>query len=343
MRTHDNTLFITTQGSYLAREGDNLLVRVEKETKARFPIHTLGGLVCFGQVSMSPPAMGLCGDAGVSVSFLTEWGKFLARVEGAISGNVLLRRRQYRLAEDEPSAAAIARAMVSAKVANSRTVLLRALRDYPDHAAAPSIETAIERLAGTLHDLQSLDTLDQIRGAEGEAAQSYFAVFDHLITAQKERFQFQGRNRRPPLDRVNALLSFLYAILGHDARAACESVGLDPQSGFLHSLRPGRASLALDLMEEFRAFLADRLVLSLINRKQVSPKGFRTTESGAVEMDDDTRKIVLVAWQKRKQEELQHPFLKEKMTVGLLLHIQARLLARHLRGDLDAYPPFFWR
>lgn len=343
MRTHDNTLFITTQGTYLAREGDNLLVRVEKETKARFPIHTLGGLVCFGQVSMSPPAMGLCGDNGVSISFLKEQGEFLARMEGPISGNVLLRRQQYQRAEDEVSCIKIARAVVSAKIANSRTVLLRALRDYPDHDAGAAIETAAERLAGTLHDLQSLDNLDTIRGAEGESAQTYFAVFDHLITAQKEQFQFQGRNRRPPRDNINALLSFLYAILAHDARSACESVGLDPQSGFLHALRPGRPSLALDLMEEFRAMLTDRLVLSLINRKQVSPKGFRTTESGAVEMNDETRKTVLVAWQKRKQEELQHPFLNEKMTIGLLLHIQARLLARHLRGDLDAYPPFFWR
>ena len=340
MKTYDNTLYVTTQGSYLARERDNLLIRLDKETHRQFPIHTLGGVVCFGNVSFSPFALGLCGESGVCVSFLTENGRFLARVEGPISGNVLLRRAQYRVSS-EPQAAEVARAMITAKVANARTVLLRAQRDRP--AASPELTSAAGRLATILGNLDRPMALDVLRGAEGEAAVVYFKVFNHLIVAQQEDFRFDGRSRRPPRDRVNAMLSFLSVLLTHDARSACEAVGLDPQVGFLHQDRPGRASLALDLMEELRPVLVDRLTLSLINRRQVSADGFRVTESGGVEMDDATRKTLLVAWQERKQDELTHPFLGEPMTLGLLVHVQARLLARHLRGDLDAYPAFFWR
>ena len=343
MTHHLNTLFVTTQGAYLAREGEALLVRVEKQTKLRVPIHTLGGVVCFGRVGLSPSLMGLCGERGVCISMLNEHGRFLARIHGFTSGNVLLRREQYRRADSPDDSAAIARAIVAAKVANCRSVLLRGLRDYPDLAGSAALRSATDRMALGLADLAQHKTLDQVRGLEGEAGNLYFSVFDHLITAQKESFVFRGRSRRPPLDNVNALLSFLYAMLAHDARSACEAAGLDPAVGFLHRDRPGRPGLALDLMEEFRAYLADRLVLSLINRRQVGPDGFKTSEGGAVTMDDATRKAVLVAYQNRKKEQVVHPFLGEKVSVGLLVHLQARLLARHLRGDLDAYPPFIWK
>jgi CRISPR-associated protein Cas1 len=343
MKHHLNTLFITTEGSYLAKEGEAVLVRVEKQTKLRVPIHTLGGIVCFGRVGVSPSLMGMCGQRGVAISLLTTNGLFLARINGFTSGNVLLRREQYRRADDPGASAAIARAVVIAKVANGRSVLLRNARDYPDSTGTAQVDEAAARLADTLRVVQKLDDLDSVRGMEGDAANAYFGVFDHLITNQKEGFAFTGRSRRPPLDNVNALLSFLYAMLGHDARSACEAAGLDPQVGFLHRDRPGRAGLALDLMEELRPVLADRLALSLINRRQVDAAGFVAGESGGISMTDATRKAVLVAYQKRKQEEIMHPFLNEKVSLGLLVHLQARLLARHLRGDCDAYPAFIWK
>jgi CRISPR-associated protein Cas1 len=343
MRHHLNTLFVTTQGSYLAKEGEAVLVRVEKQTRLRVPVHTLGGIVLFGRIGVSPSLLGLCGERGVSVSFLTEQGGFLARASGFTPGNVLLRRQQYRTADEEARAAAIARVIVAAKIANARAVLQRNLRDYPDAAGATGVAAAAGNLAQSLDAALQATALDPLRGIEGDAARTYFDVFDHLITAQKEAFAFKGRSRRPPMDNVNALLSFLYAMLAHDARCACEAAGLDPEVGFLHRDRPGRPGLALDLMEEFRPYLADRLALSLINRRQVQPGGFEQAAAGAVSMTPDTRKAVLVAYQKRKQEEVVHPYLNEKTTVGLLIHLQARLLARHLRGDSDAYPAFVWR
>ncbi len=343
MKRHLNTLFVTTQGSYLSKEGQAVVVKVEKETKLRVPLHTLGGIVCFGQVGCSPYLLGMCAEAGVAISFLTEHGRFLARVHGFTPGNVLLRREQYRRADNLCTSAEVARPMVIAKIANSRTVLLRALRDHPEKGGGVALGHAVVHLDRCLSDAQKVADLDALRGVEGEAARVYFGIFDQLITAQKESFAFRERSRRPPLDNVNSLLSFLYALLAHDARAACEVAGLDPAVGFLHRDRPGRPGLALDLMEEFRAFLADRLALSLINRRQVQGSGFKAAASGGIQMDDATRKTVLVAYQKRKQEELQHPFLGEKTTVGLLLHLQARLLARYLRSDLDGYPPFIWR
>jgi CRISPR-associated protein Cas1 len=343
MKQHLNTLFVTTQGAYLSKEGQAVLVRVENETKLRVPLHTLGGIVCFGQVGCSPFLMGLCGEMGVSISFLTEHGRFLARVSGFTPGNVLLRREQYRRADDAESSAAIARAVILGKIANSRAVLLRAARDHPDKGGGTALLLAAVHLERCVADAQRTREMDSLRGVEGEAARVYFDVFNHLVTAQTEHFAFHERSRRPPLDNVNALLSFLYSMLAHDARAACEAAGLDPAVGFLHRDRPGRPGLALDLMEEFRAFLADRLALSLINRRQVQASGFERAASGGVHMGDATRKAVLVAYQKRKQEEIRHPFLGEKTTVGLLLHLQARLLARYLRGDLDGYPPFLWK
>lgn len=346
MRHLLNTLYVTTQGAYLSREGETVLVRVDQGAKLRVPIHTLGGIVCFGQVSCSPPLMELCGERHVAISFLSVHGKFYARVQGPVSGNVLLRREQYRRADSEVFSARIAQSVVVAKIANCRTVLLRAIRDHGENPQVPALEAAGVRLARLLDDPAlrgQAVALDAVRGLEGDAARVYFDVFDHLITAQKEDFFFRERSRRPPLDNLNALLSFFYTLLVHDVTAALETVGLDPAVGYLHRDRPGRPSLALDLMEEFRPVLADRLALSLVNRQQIRGKGFKKTETGAVLMDDGARKEVLVAYQKRKLEEIQHPFLGEKVEVGLLPFVQAMLLARYLRGDLDGYPPFLWK
>jgi CRISPR-associated protein Cas1 len=285
----------------------------------------------------------LCGERNVSISYLTEHGRFLARVQGPISGNVLLRREQYRRADDLDKAAVVARANVMAKIANARAVLLRSARDRPEDPGAVPLRKAADRLSHILRRFADDTALDTVRGWEGEAAHAYFSVFDHLIVAQKEEFPFAERNRRPPLDNMNALLSFLYTLLVHDVVSALESVGLDPAVGFLHRDRPGRPGLALDMMEEFRPFLADRLALSLVNRQQIRGLGFTRSETGAVTMDDKTRKTVIVAYQERKREEIMHPFLGEKLAVGLLPYAQALLLARHLRGALDAYPAFIWK
>jgi len=343
MKKHLNTLFVTTQGAYLAKEGETVVVRVERKTLLQIPIHAIGGIVCFGNVTCSPFLMGFCAERDVTISFLTEHGRFLARVQGPVSGNVLLRREQYRRADDMSAAAQMARSVLTGKLANSRTVLLRALRDHAAKLNADEVREASTKISASLDYLQSGLPLNALRGVEGDAAHAYFSVFDHLIVSQKREFTFRGRNRRPPLDRVNCLLSFLYTLVLHDVRSALESVGLDPAVGFLHRDRPGRPGLALDMMEEFRPFLADRLTLSLINLNQVREKGFTKMESGAVLMDDETRKTVLVAYQKRKQDEIFHPFLEEKVTIGLLFHMQALLLARCLRGDLDGYPVFIWK
>ncbi len=332
-----NTLYVSTQGVYLHREGETVVAMLDREPKLRLPIHTLSGIVCFGNVLCSPFLLGLCGERGVQVSFLTEHGRFLARVTGPVSGNVLLRREQMRRSDSAEGACEVARNVVLGKLANSRVVLQRALRDHGPDAA---LDDAVAVIAGTLQRAQHVADIDRLRGIEGEAANAYFSAFNSMIRTQRDLFVMRSRNRRPPLDPLNALLSFLYTLLAHDCASALEGVGLDPQIGFLHTLRPGRPSLALDLMEEFRAILADRVALSLINLNQIDGKGFKTTESGAVVMDDDTRKTVLQTWQKKKQEIVQHPFLDEKVEVGLLPHAQALLLARHLRGDLDGYPPY---
>ena len=340
MKKFLNTLFVTTQGAYLSKEGESVVVSVEQEVKLRIPVHTLGGIVCFGNVLCSPFLLGHCAQNRVGVSFLSQYGRFLARVQGPVSGNVLLRREQYRWADDPSRTLAIAQTVVTAKIANARTTLQRALRDRPEQSGATELRAAVLRMGRLLDEVKQCEDVDEVRGKEGDAGRIYFGIFDHLVTSQKEAFRFTERSRRPPLDNLNALLSFTYMLLAHDMVGALEAVGLDPQVGFLHRDRSGRPSLALDVMEEFRPFFADRFVLSLVNLKQVQAKGFKRTESGAVEMTDDTRKALLVAYQKRKQEEIKHPFLDETMPIGLLFHAQAILLARLLRGDLDAYPPF---
>lgn len=341
MKRLGNTLYVTSQGTYLAKDGECVLIARDDGQKTRVPLHNVDGIVTFGQVSASPFLLGHCAEIGVTVTFLTERGRFLARVEGPVSGNVRLRRAQYRASDDITATAGICRAVLAAKIAGQRAVLQRARRDHGDPSGR--LSPAIESLAAALRRLDRQADGDSLRGTEGEAAQCYFSVFPELIRASDPAFAFTGRNRRPPRDAINCLLSFVYTLLVHDARSALEAVGLDPQVGFLHRDRPGRPSLALDLMEEFRPGFADRLVLSLVNRGQVKAPDFTCSESGAVTLSDEARKTVLVAYQTRKSEETRHPFLDEACSVGLLWHAQARLLAMHLRGDLDAYPPYLPR
>jgi CRISP-associated protein Cas1 len=338
-----NTLFVMTQNSYLRKEGETIVVRVGDETRLRVPVLAIGSIVCFGDVLISPSLMGHCAQKGVTISFLSLYGRFLARVMGPTSGNVLLRREQYRVSEDPRRSALIARTIIAAKIANCRTVLQRALRDHGEAVATDAVHGVCEALKRSMDEALGETDLDRLRGIEGDAARAYFSVFNELIRAQKADFTFADRNRRPPLDRVNCLLSFIYVMTYHDLRSALETTGLDPAVGFLHRDRPGRMSLALDIMEEFRPFVADRLVLSLINLKQVDAKCFEVSASGAVLLNDKGRKIVVAEYQKRKQESLKHPFIGEEMHIGIAIHSQALLLARHIRGDLDAYPAFFWK
>lgn len=344
MRKLLNTVYVTTEGAGLRKEGENLVVDLEGTTIGRVPLHMLASVVVFGGIFLSPALMQACAAHGITIVLLERNGRFQARIEGPVSGNVLLRRAQYK-ASDAPDD--IVKSVVMGKVANQRAVLMRALRDYGEDYAEDvrnAIESVTQNLAQTLSYIDQMTLpVETLRGLEGDAAKLYFSVFDHLIRSPDSELRFRGRSRRPPLDPVNALLSFLYTLLTHDCRSAAESVGLDPAVGFLHRDRPGRPSLALDLMEELRPILVDRLVLSLINRRQVRVKDFETRDSGAVILTDDARKTVLSAWQDRKKEERRHPFLDENASLGLVPYLQAQLLARHLRGDLDAYPPWFWK
>lgn len=346
MRRLLNTLYVTLEGAYLRKDGLNVVVEVEGVEKLRVPMHMLGSVVVFGRVSLSPALMGALAKAGVVSAFFGTNGRFLARVEGPVSGNILLRREQYRRMDDAAGCILVARAMVAAKALNQRTVLQRALRDHRaglTEEAKEALTAAIDRMRRIAALAPHEADLDRLRGHEGEAAALYFGVFAHVLRTPDPGIVFCGRSRRPPMDPVNALLSFVYTILVHDCRGALEGVGLDPAAGFLHRLRPGRPSLALDLMEELRANLADRLVLSLLNRREIGMVDFQVMENGAVLLAEDSRKTVLTAWQERKKEEIEHPFLKERISLGLLPHLQASLLARTLRGDLDAYPPMIWK
>jgi len=344
MKTHLNTLYVTLENAYLRKDGAAVCIKHEGETKLRVPLHNLEAIVCFGwDITVSAHLMHACAEAGVSLSFHNPYGKFLSASIGPQSGNVLLRRTQYHHADHEPDALAIAQNCITAKLANTRNILKRAARDHG--AKSPIKATELNQICDLIENrikkVPRTTTLDALRGLEGDSAAAYFSVFPHLIT--REGFTFNGRSKRPPLDPVNALLSFLYSMLAQECRSACESVGLDPQCGFLHRDRPGRASLALDLMEEFRPHLADRLALSLINRQQLTLADFDIhPENHATVLKPDSRKKVLTAWQERKADTLHHPILDEKITIGLLPQIQARLLARYLRGDHDCYPAFLW-
>ena len=340
-----NTIYVTSEAAWLRKDGANLVVEVEGAERGRAPLHLLDGIVSFGRPGASPTLLAACAEAGITVSHLDPNGRFLARVEGPRTGNVLLRRAQYRLADLPERTVPIVRGIVLAKASNQRAVVRRALRDHGAELGdrAEALRIAEARLTDIGRRTLAAQDVAWLRGLEGEAAQVYFGCFDAFLRTGDPALGFGGRSRRPPLDRVNALLSFLYAMLGHDCRSALEAHGLDPQVGFLHADRPGRASLALDLMEELRPVLADRLALTLINRRQLAANDFVVEEAGGVRLADDARKRVLVAWQERKRDELRHPFLDEAMPLGLLAHAQAQLLARTLRGELDGYPAFVWK
>jgi CRISPR-associated protein Cas1 len=336
MRKLLNTLYIISPDSYISRDGLNIVIIDKESEKIRLPIHNIESIVTMGYKGMSPGAMGLCVDNGVSVVFLSSGGRYLARIEGPIKGNVVLRKKQYANSSDNLYSIALSKIIVAGKIQNYKNILNRYIRDYGSNI---EIEQIIQKLAHRIKSIPKVDDLDVLRGIEGLAAKEYFSVFHYLILSS-ESFTFVERNRRPPKDPINAMLSFVYTLIANQIQAALESVGLDPYVGFFHTLRPGRASLALDMMEEFRAYLGDRLVLSLINRKQVHINGFKYQGEENVVMDDDTKKIILGAWQKRKKDVINHPFLGENIPIGLLPYAQAMLLARYLRNDLDNYPVF---
>lgn len=343
MRKLLNTLYVTSENSYLGVDGENVVVYDDKKEIGRLPLHNLDGIVCFGYRGTSPALMGACAERNISLCYLSPQGKFLARVTGKTKGNVLLREQQYFSSKDENVSLAIAKNCIIGKVYNARWVLERAIRDHRMQIDEERVKKASDTLKENLKLIQNAETKEQLRGYEGESASIYFSVFDELILQQKKDFKFNGRNKRPPQDNVNAMLSFVYTLLTNQIASALECVGLDPYVGYLHTDRPGRASLALDMIEEFRAVYADRFVLSLINKKIVNSKNFSRKENGAVLMDDDLRKKILIEWQERKKEVITHPFLKEKVEWGMVPYVQAMLLARYLRGDLDGYPVFLWK
>jgi CRISPR-associated protein Cas1 len=339
-----NTLYVMTPHSYLHLENDTLRVDVEREKKMQVPLHHLGSVVCLGNIMLSPALMHRCADDGVSLVLLDGNGRFKARLEGAVSGNILLRQAQHRQAGNDAFALNVARAMIAGKLRNARHVLLRGAREATDNEDAKILTASANSLRSSVRSLQQATDLDSMRGIEGDAAKVYFSALNGVVRREaRQHFGMDGRTRRPPRDRINALLSFLYSMLMNDCRSALETVGLDPQLGFLHAVRPGRAALALDLMEEFRAIMADRLVLTLINRGQIGKSDFVEREGGSVLLEGDARRAVVVAYQERKQEEITHPLLETKMPIGLLPQIQARLLARHIRGETESYFPFLAR
>lgn len=343
MRKHLNTLYVTTPETYLALDGENVVVLLEAEEKLRLPLHTLESIAYFGYKGTSPALMGACAERGIRLSYFTPNGRFLAAASANENGNVLLRKMQYRLSDDPVASAKIARSFILAKVYNSRWILERVTRDHPQRVDVVAIKESCQVLAEQSRKVAACEDLEELRGLEGSASERYFSHFDSLILTAKDQFCFECRTRRPPTDRVNALLSFFYALLANLCAGALQQAGLDPYVGFLHRDRPGRISLALDLMEEFRGLFCDRLALTMINTRVISPKNFDCKENGAVLLNDTGRKAVITAWQSHKQENILHPYLDEKIPWGLAPHLQAVLLARYLRGDLDAYPPFLWK
>lgn len=343
MRKLLNTLFVTSEDVFLSLDGENVVANREKQAVARYPLHTLQGIVSFSYAGASPALMGACAQRDVDMVFCTPHGRFLARTSGITGGNVLLRREQYRIADDTARSCEIARNVIFGKIHNARWSIERTLRDHGERVNDGKFRQAISIMKSQLSRASAEKDLDELRGVEGVAAKAYFDVFDDMLLRNKESFFFHGRSRRPPLDRVNAMLSFAYSLLASDCASALESVGLDAYVGFMHRDRPGRRSLSLDLMEELRPCFADRFVLKMVNNRMIEPSDFEESGSGAIFMTDKARKTFLKAWQERKQEVLMHPFLQEKLPWGLVPYMQALLLARHIRGDLDAYPPFLWK
>lgn len=343
MRKLLNTLYVLTENCYLTLEGENIVIQDGEKTLGRFPLHTLENIVCFTYKGATPALMGACAERQIGMSFFSPRGNFLARAVGKEYGNVLLRKEQYRISDDEDRSISYAKNMIIGKVFNGRWSVERTLRDH----AYRIDESKLRQISGTLHDslhlIEKVSTMDELRGMEGKAAERYYSVFDDMILNQKEDFAFTTRNRRPPLDNINAVLSFAYTVLAGECANSLYSVGLDPYVGFMHSDRPGRISLALDLMEELRPIMADRFVLTLINTKALQSSHFEMQHNHAVYLNDEGRKIFFHAWQNRKKEKITHPFLKEKMEWGLVPYIQALLLARTIRGDLEEYPPFLWK
>lgn len=338
-----NTLYVTSPNRYLALEGENVVVFEEQQEIGRVPLHNLDSIITFGYTGASPALMGACAQRNIDLTFMSGHGRFLARITGEVKGNVILRKQQYRVSESKEERLKIAKNFVLGKLYNSRWVLERAVRDYPMRIDCERIKTQSRRIAESMKTVRQCGDAPTLLGVEGEAATLYFSVFNQLILQQQEDFVFSGRNRRPPLDYVNALLSFSYSLLAGMCASALEGVGLDSYVGFYHTDRPGRISLALDLMEELRSVMADRFVLTLINRKMVTKNDFIKKENGAVILTDTGRKTVLSAWQTKKQDSINHPFLEEKLEWGMVPHAQSLLLARYLRGDLEEYPPFFWK
>lgn len=343
MRKMLNTLYVTSEDLFLAYRNENVVVQRGGEVTMQLPLLNLEGIVTFSYAGATPALMGECAKRGIQLSFMSPKGQFLARINGMTQGNVLLRRKQYRIADDEVQSCMIARNMITGKVFNDRWVLERVLRDHALRINQDQVKKVSNHLQRLIQEIRSATDLDSLRGLEGDAASEYFSVFDELILSQKQDFKFDHRNRRPPQDNVNALLSFAYTILSNDCASALEAVGLDAYVGFLHRDRPGRKSLALDLEEEFRAPFAERLVLTLINNRTIQAKHFERQESGAVLLNGDGRRLFLKYWQEKKRDEIMHPFLKEKIPWGLAPHVQALLLARYIRGDIDGYPPFMWK
>ncbi|GAA0314072.1 type I-C CRISPR-associated endonuclease Cas1c [Psychrobacter aestuarii] len=343
MRPLKNTLFIQTQGAWLNKQGENIVMNIDYEVKGRVPIHKLEALVCFGQVSISPALMAHCTDNGITITHLNQYGKFQARIEGAVSGNVLLRREQYRISDNPERVQPICHSIILGKVHNQRQVIRRYLRDYKaqlDATIINSLDAAQQRLGYGLNKILAAQNLPDLLGREGEMASIYFGVFPHFI--RNTDFEFKKRTRNPPTDMVNALLSFSYTLMTHECRSALETIGLDPACGMFHQLRPGRASLALDLVEEFRPMI-DRFVLSLINKRQLGTSDFKQEVNGAVHLKEQSRQIFFKAWHERKQQSIYHEWFEETVPFGLLPHLQATIMARHIRGDIDAYVPFLWK
>lgn len=343
MRRLLNTLYVFTEDAYLTLDGENVVVRRDGDELGRVPLHTLEGILCFSYRGASPGLMGACAERGVALSFFDRRGRFLAGVRGEVRGNVLLRKAQYAWSEDPAKSLAVARNFIVGKLYNGRWVLERAVRDHGMRIDADAVKVASMRLDASMHSAATCNSLDRLRGVEGDAAAEYFGVFDELILRDKEAFRFSGRVRRPPTDAMNAMLSLFYTVLAYDCTSALEGVGLDPYVGFMHVDRPGRHSLALDLMEELRPVLVDRFVLSAVNNRVVRLEHFDQRESGEVRLSDEGRRALFGTWQERKKEMITHPFLKEKIPRGLVPHVQALLLARFIRGDLDGYPPFLWK